>query len=361
MRVLIVDCAYPGFLADFYKRHPEIEGLDFEQHRRRYMAEGFGTGDAMSLHLNRLGHEAQEIVVNAVPLQRAWAREHGIQPDPDAPHWQPRILTEQVRTIRPDVVYVQELGPVPDNFWAGVKPHVRLLAAQVACTIPTHRTFAAYDLVISSWPPLVEFFRQQGRQAEHMPLAFDSRVLDRLGKVQPTWDLTMVGGLGAIHQGRIRLIERLAQKVGIDVWGYVAGDQELPEAIRARHHGPAWGLEMCRILAGSRITINQHGPIEVAGRWDERYANNHRLYEATGVGTLLITDHKDNLADLFVPGEEVVAYRDPDECVEQVRVFLDDDARRRAIAGAGQRRTLCDHNYARRMEELANVLRRYAP
>ena len=361
MRILIVDCAYPGFLADFYKRHPEVHGLDFERHRSRYLAERFGTADAMSAHLEPLRHEAQEIVVNAVPMQAAWAREHGIEPEPDAPHWQPRILAEQIHTTRPDVLYVQELGPVPDEFWASIKQHVRLLVGQVACTIPGHRRLDAYNLIISSWPPLADFFRQRGQAAEYLPLAFDARMLDRIGDQQPRWDLTMVGGLGRIHPERTLLVERLAREVGIDVWGYVAGEGALPEAIRACHHGPAWGLEMYRILAGSRVTINRHGPIEVAGRWDQHYANNQRLYEATGVGTLLITDRKDNLPELFAPGREVVTYRDPDDCIEQVRRFLEDEPARQAIAAAGQQRTLREHTYAGRMAELADRLRSHLP
>ncbi|HUU83731.1 MAG TPA: glycosyltransferase [Phycisphaerae bacterium] len=361
MRVLIVDCAYPGFLADLYNRHPEVEALDFEQHRLRYMDEGFGTADAMSHHLNRLGHQAQEIVVNAFPMQRAWAREHGVQPDPHAPHWQPPILTEQIRTIHPDVLYVQELGPVPDEFWAGVKPLVRLLVGQVACTIPKRRSFAAYDLVVSSWPPLVDHFRQHGRSAEHLPLCFDPRVLDRLGHVTPQRDVTFVGGLGAVHPQRTRLIERLCSNVDLDLWGYLSGSDPLPEVIQARHHGEAWGLQMYRILAGSRITINHHLVHEVGGRRDHHVANNCRLYEATGVGTLLITDQKDNLPELFAPGCEVVTYRDPDDCIEQVRRFLEDEPARQAIAAAGQQRTLREHSFARRMAELADRLRSHLP
>ena len=42
------------------------------------------------------------------------------------------------------------------------------------------------------------------------------------------------------------------------------------------------------------------------------YANNMRLYEATGVGALLVTDWKENLGEMFEPGKEVVAYRSPE-------------------------------------------------
>jgi spore maturation protein CgeB len=109
---------------------------------------------------------------------------------------------------------------------------------------------------------------------------------------------------------------------------------------------------MFRILRGARIALNRH--IEVA----EDNANNMRLNEATGVGSLLLTDSKSNLAELFAPGEEVVTYVDADELVTKARYFLEHDDERRAIAAAGQRRTLSEHTYALRMEELVGILER---
>ena len=81
-----------------------------------------------------------------------------------------------------------------------------------------------------------------------------------------------------------------------------------------------------------------------------------RLYEATGVGSLLVTDAKQNLAELFEPASEVVTYRDADELVERVRHYLANEDERRAVAAAGQARTLRDHTYAVRMPELAPML-----
>jgi spore maturation protein CgeB len=107
---------------------------------------------------------------------------------------------------------------------------------------------------------------------------------------------------------------------------------------------------MLRVLYESRIVLNRH--IGAAGQ----FANNMRLYEATGVGTLLLTDEKENLGELFAPGRETVTYRDEDELVERVRQYLDDDDARRRIARAGQQRTLRDHTYLRRMEELLAIL-----
>jgi spore maturation protein CgeB len=101
--------------------------------------------------------------------------------------------------------------------------------------------------------------------------------------------------------------------------------------------------------------LNIHGEIA------EDYAGNMRLFEATGVGTLLLTDSKRNLGDLFVPGEEVVSYRTAEECAELIRHYVERPGERDLIAAAGQRRALRDHTYRRRMEQLIEIIERHLP
>ena len=79
----------------------------------------------------------------------------------------------------------------------------------------------------------------------------------------------------------------------MQVYGY--GAQNLPynSKIRKNHRGERWGVDMYDILSRTKISFNRH--INVA----EKNANNMRLYEATGMGSLLLTDKKDNLKKLF--------------------------------------------------------------
>ena len=105
-------------------------------------------------------------------------------------------------------------------------------------------------------------------------------------------------------------------------------------ALRRAHRGEAWGIDMYEVLARSRIVVNRHGPV-AAG-----YANNMRLFEATGAGAML--DHRGgpNLRDYFEPGSEVVSYDGPDDLMEKLRHYLehdrgaDRDRGRRAAADA---------------------------
>jgi len=353
---LIADTYYDDFLTSFYKSSPSVAELGYKEQHARLMARRFGCGDAYSVGLRNIGIEAETMVLNARPLQAAWAREQGFIPAGRTRKWDPDVFIAQVQALRPDVLYLQELSVAREEVIAAVKPFTRLIVGQIACSVPSNRNFAHHDIIVSSWKPIVHYFRDRGKRAEYLPLGFDARVVNDLHDVALRLEVTFVGGLGNVHAERIALLEYLAARSGIAIFGY--GMESLPKhtPIRPRHHGPAWGLDAYRVLAASRITINSHGTIDVAGRADTSHANNLRLFEATGVGTMLLTDWKEDLSALFTVDRELVTYHSPAECLEQIRYFLQNDDARSTVAAAGQRRTLKEHTYDQRMQQLYDIL-----
>ena len=110
---------------------------------------------------------------------------------------------------------------------------------------------------------------------------------------------------------------------------------------------------MFQTLRDSKVTYNNH--IDVS----PRSASNMRLFEATGIGTCLVTDWKENISELFEPEKEVVTYRSIDECAEKIRWLLENPAERDAIGKAGQARTLKDHTFSSRAALLDDIFKRY--
>ena len=102
---------------------------------------------------------------------------------------------------------------------------------------------------------------------------------------------------------------------------------------------------MFTIFRRSQIVINQH--IGIAGA----FANNMRLYEATGCGATLVTDRKAILPELFEVGSEVVDYGDPAECLARIETLLGEPAQCAAI-GDSKARTCGGHTYVQRTAEL---------
>jgi spore maturation protein CgeB len=352
LRILIVDTCYPAFLDLHYRRSPGLAAKPYAEQWRALMDTFFGTADAYSHNLEALGHTAHEVVANCEPMQRAWAREHGL-PVPSAGA-EESILLEQVRDFAPDVVYVQNTHFLGAETLASIRAHTRLLVGQLATEPPRLERLRAFDLVVTCLPSFVERFRGLGIRTELLRLAFDERVLDVLPRDlagERRHGAVFVGSLGRTQHRRSNgMLARAASHVPIEFWGY--GGRLWPpwSPVKRRYHGEAWGIDMYRVLQASRIAVNRHGSI--AGP----HAVNMRLYEATGVGTLLLTDNGDHLGDVLEPGTEAVAYASAKELVERIRHLLADEEERAAIAAAGQARTLREHTYGHRMRELVGLL-----
>jgi spore maturation protein CgeB len=352
LRILIVDTCYPAFLKMHYGRAPNLGEQPYSTQWRALMDTFFGTADAYSHNLNAIGHEAHEVVVNCVPMQSAWAREHDLAVPPDRA--ESSVLLAQARDFEPDVVYVQNVHYLSETTLDELKRLGRLLVGQIATEPPGLEQLRAFDLLVTCLPSFVARFNGAGIRTELMRLAFDERVLEELsGEERPRVErgAVFVGSLGRTQHRRSNgMLARAARRVPIEFWGY--GGRLWPpwSPVKRGYHGEAWGIDMFRILGEARIALNRHGSI--AGP----YAVNMRLYEATGMGTLLVTDNGEHLDDVLVPGEEAVTYSTTRELVDRVRYFLAHENERAEIAAAGQARTLRDHTYGRRMHELAAML-----
>ena len=362
MKFLIVDTYYPGFLNSVFDRNPSWCRQPYQHQWRALMDQSFGTADYYSANLQQLGHEATEVVANCRQLQLQWAREHGVSPRFRLQQrryrgipipwlgkdWLYSILRAQVEHYRPDVIHFQDPGGTDPAFVREIRPSVRLTTAQIASPVPTGADFRFYDLMLSSLPHFVRQFQQQGLRSAYFNLGFEPRV-QALLKPTESRSVVFVGGLSQGHAERIKFLEAVAERARVDWWGYGAEHLAEDSPLQATYHGPAWALQMFEKLFNSRIALNHH--IDVA----KNYANNMRLYEVTGVGSLLLTDAKENLPQLFEPGKEVVTYGSAAECVELIEYFLEHEEERRTIARAGQERTLREHTYYHRMQEFAEL------
>lgn len=361
MRVLIVDTYYSAFLKALYGNRPDLVGRPYEEQLSVLMDACFGTADFYSANLKRLGHEAVEVVANCRPMQLRWAREHDMRlgyhlrrgrlslPVPEL-DWTCPILLAQVEAFRPDVIHFQNPCGTDRAFLKRIRPLVKVISAQIASPISAGSDFRHYDVVFSSFPHFVRRFGEQGIPSAYLGFGFEPRVLDGLRRADKR-AVVFVGGVSGSHTGRLALLEHVARHLDLDWWGYGVGALPSDSALRKAYRGPAWGVEMYQKLYSSQVTLNHH--IDTS----EDCANNMRLFEATGVGTMLLTDWKANLASMFEVGKEVVAYRSAEECVELIEHYLAHEAERQSVAGAGQRRTLRDHTYLRRMQQFADLLK----
>lgn len=370
MRFIIIDTYYPNFLKSFRRKYPDLYRQSYNKQLQLLLKQSFGTADFYSFNLKKLGYWAEDIIANDEILQRQWARENGITvPSSNflskiqmipffhkflgRPRWVQEIVLAQIKKAKPDIVYLQDLSILNPGTLREVKKYCRLLVGQIACPLSAKKNLLEFDLVITSFPHYVDKFRKMGINSEYLPLAFEPRILKKINGQKRIYDVTFIGSFTPFHQRGTKILDEVARKIPINIWSqgliYL-----LPNSPLQRYfHGEVWGLSMYEVLAQSKIVINRH--ISVA----RDYANNMRLYESTGMGAMLISDEKKNLHELFEISKEVVTYKDSLDLIDKIKYYLTQEDKRKKLAAAGQKRTLKEHTYRKRMEELINILKKY--
>ena len=201
--------------------------------------------------------------------------------------------------------------------------------------------------MISQLPSTVKSFRALGVRSEVSHLAFEPSILDALPEAPaPDIDISFVGSVSADHRQRIALLEAVAKRHDLKMWGNLPASLPASSPLRRCFQGEVWGADMYQVLRRSRITLNSH--IDMAGG----EAGNMRLFEATGAGTFLLTDFKDNLDTLFAPDREVATWRSIDDCLAVIERTIGDDRGRAQIAQAGHARTMAQHTYRHRTSQI---------
>jgi len=371
--VLIVDTYYPAFLRSVnYDKNLKQSYSTLKEH---LMSLSFGTSDAYSCGLKKLGWDAEEVIPNCFALQNAWGQEHSYKIwkslDQVPPSYIARIpilrqtwskmptlhkmLRRQITNLNPDVVYFQDLNFASPGLLTELRREGRLVVGQIASPLPPASRLKNFDLILSSLPNQIEQISSHGIKSEFLPIAFDERVLDRI-QVEPERDISIsfVGGISKFHNTTIPLLQAVEKTVPeLEIFGYGAEHLLDTPSLYTRHRGERWGKDMYGVLFRSRATLNRH--ISISGE----YANNMRLFEATGAGTLLITDQKRNLSDYFNIGEEVLVYSTNDEAADIAKWAENNRDKAAEIATKGQERTLNDHTYNKCMEKLNKILLRY--
>ncbi len=341
----------------------------------------FGAANFYSEGLKVNGVQAIDLHLNNRAMQLRWAAEHGLTvSEPGAhgigtittklrrllrgekrltpqltamPSWTREVMIAQIEAFRPDVILNQVMHFVSSKSLRSLVGQRSLLVGQIAAPWHEPEDDLGYDLIVTSLRNYAERFERRGVKTFYNQLGFAPSVLSDLPDSERDLAVTFVGTLSAHHADRIRLLEYLATRTNLNIWGMGIEQVSMDSPIRGCYRGQAWGREMFRIFRRSQIVINQH--IGIAGE----FANNMRLYEATGCGSALVTDRKANLHELFDVGSEIVDYGDSEECLAQIEELMGNAARCVEIGNKGQARTCRDHTYVQRTAELAAEFARH--
>jgi spore maturation protein CgeB len=405
-------CHYPGVERDYLTRiNPNWSRQTYAEQKSVWDGQFYVYGDGFSYWMKKLGNDALDVVVDSISLQATWAGEHGIDISVDS--WLLDTVLAQIGTFKPDIVYLQDIHAIPANVRKNLKsifPFIKAVAifrGYPGGSLSYFADFSDADLLMVGAPQLVDKFAQLGRESHLLHHSFDHRVnrfLDRLPDEKKI-SFSFIGTLGfgsKEHQDRATLLNLISSATDLtvysdDSWNKVplkikaadnigraasilvrnpmiknlgmkalkhkhlfpnsvksfvkkilSREQLISQSFRSRTElmPGVHGLSMYQALANSKISFNVHSN---AGRGT---VENMRMFQATGVGSCLLTDWGRNITDLFEPDKEVVCYKTPEECLDKLKQLKSNDKLRAEIARNGQLRVLKSHTTERRVEQI---------
>lgn len=201
-------------------------------------------------------------------------------------------------------------------------------------------------------------YRELGLEnAVYFPFGCNEQIFRPLN-LPMQYDVSFVGGW---HPYRAWIVERI-RRAGIEVatfgYGWPSGeiDQE----------------GMVCVFNQSRINLN----LSNSAAWDVRYLLSSpralinrvrskknveqmkgRMFEVNGCAAFQLSYYVEGLANCYQPEQEIAIYSDVDDLIEKIRFYLAHEAQRAAIAQAGYARTLREHTFAGRFEQVFRAMR----
>lgn len=402
MKIVKITSFYREFLQSYYNNNPNILSQNYDFQYNHIMSQGYGWANYFEKHFASIGVECIEIVYNAEILQKSWAEKYNI-------NYNNHILLQQIKYYQPDVVFFQDIVAFSGDFVKEIRtqvPNIKLIFGHCCSPFSNDRfvDYSQYDFLITC-APFVDIFRKNNIKCYEFAHGFEASQLNII-KENNNYDLIDFVFFGSFlyvnnkefHENRALIIEELLKnKTNLKIYssnfvvdtnfsyfsklgaywtattlkncGLKSVARKLPivkkfvnlnEAVKKQSFSKEfvnsvikenhYGFEMLKILSKSRIGFNVHGGI--AGD----FAANVRMFEVTGVGSLLLTDHKKNIKDYFEPDFEIVTYKNAEECIEKVNYLLNHEDERMKIAKAGQLRCLNSHSIKNRVEYLKEIL-----
>ncbi len=208
---------------------------------------------------------------------------------------------------------------------------------------------APYDAVFVKEPHLVDRLRA----VLDLPLFYLPEACN------PRWHRPLVAPgtepylvlAGNMYPSRILLLERLlACGIPLRLYGGRFPRWIGQTPLRDVHAGRCvFGEEKARVFRSAAAVLNTMHPAEVNGV-------NARLFEAAGCGAAVLTEFRPTLPELFAVGDEILAFHDFDELVDQATRLLREGGLSAKLGDAAATRAHNSHTYEKRLQVILEKL-----
>lgn len=257
---------------------------------------------------------------------------------------------DQIDQIRPDVIVVIRGDIFLESFWESARAQTDRL---VVWMYDEMRRTAFDAVMVNAYSRIATYSREDtdalraaGIDALYLPLGFDSHA--QVAKSEA--GRGVVSFIGAPFAKREAALATLIDAgIPVKAWGRGWSDHPFDRARTWRiasqgvpNARDASSSESLSIMRNSVATLNIHG---------DQDGFTMRTFEASGVGALQFIDRED-VAEFYDIGSEVLVYQSPAELIELARRALSKPEVFVPIRDAAKRRTLAEHTLDHRVGAL---------
>lgn len=406
MKLAIIQNLYSNYIDDFQQRNSD-KLISYESCLNVLHEESFAWNGVWGKELSKLGIEVVDIYLNYEKLNFYWCQENNVSFENTSIE---EIVFLQLKNNNVEAILNTDVKILKTPFIKKIKTLRGFKAAFAHVCSPyfSHFDLTEYNAIFSCVHHYVDLFKSYGIASYYLSHSFNPEILSKIEKYRTEEKINKIFFAGGIikgqdlHDDREKLlisfvenqiplsffselffysklkssgvviakkaIYRIIQlmrfagvpdrninkipilKEGLS-WKFIPGDLVNNKLLSVAEK-PLYGLNLFSEMQNYLISLNIH-----AGAARDEAAN-MRLFEATGVGTALLTDYKSNLSNFFELDSEVVAYRTIPEAIEKAKFLMANPSVAIEIGKAAQIRILKDHTFANRAPILGeNILK----
>ncbi|WP_234571712.1 glycosyltransferase family protein [Rhodohalobacter sp. 614A] len=334
---------YPPHIPAFEKKYKiKNRDLSFNEIRELLIQDGYASTYILKPALESITNEVFFTLWDYERLQYQWAEEQHLQTkDLD------EIKLAQIETFKPDVFYNH--SPRYDNNFvqklAVFENLKKICWDAVAAKYPLMHE--KYDARVTLFKPHVKYWKSKGLNASILPPAYVPSWEKYLSEDREI-DVLFYGQCNEkFFSNRNQIIAELLKwqstkkynvKVHIqginkkyplfDVKGlrrFTKWINKTPKPIKKYALGPIYGQALYKAIGNSKIVVN------ASGNYNGVFKDNMRIYEALGVGALMIGE-EGVYPDFIEPDKDFLTFRNAEELITKIEDSLSEPTERKEKA-----------------------------
>ncbi len=263
-------------------------------------------------------------------------------------------MAEEMRRFAPDAVFFAGCFFVSRPFYemaCGLQPRPKIIGwdGDSHARSKGAKEFAPFlDVLFSSDRSVIAEHGDCYKRTEYLTFAAEPAV-HRDCEMQREQSLYFCGARTPKRERFLSTLGGLPLTVRGKGWGRAAREFRKAANVRAGMLRPEeWVKDFNRHAVVVNIHQDEHG---------SESPLNMRVFEAPACGALLLCDERDELPEVFSPGEEILTFGSPEELAEKARWALSNPAQAGKMAACGKRRTLAEHTYRHRLAVAAEIIK----